>query len=201
MTVTEIIPIDNKKSAIYIDCRYFFPLYNSEIVKFNLCVGEDIPKSVFEDIYEMIIRRIRERIFYLISDYDRSTRNIRDKLKQNGYIDEHIDIVLSDMEKCHYVDDYRYASNLASELRDNRLTGIKYIQNKLFEKGISSDIISMVTEEMEYDEDALLRAAISKKGYDPDRLNEINQNELHKLYTFLCRKGFSSHKIYSFIRK
>ena len=201
MIVTELQPMDNKKVRVYIDSEYAFPLYRSEIRKFGLAVNNDISPDKYEELRDVLFKRIRERILYIISDYDRPKKAIRQKLLDAGYPDEIVDEAIRHSEEYHYIDDRSYACNLAESLANNRHAGKRYIRNKLYEKGISATIIDEVLDEIEIDEASQIESAIRKKGYHIEEIAELDDKEIGKLYAYLCRKGFSSSIIRSIIRK
>ena len=84
MEITDIAPLDKKRRKVYIDGQYAFPLYVSELRKYNIEAGAVLEENVYDDICSLLMRRVRERILYLITDYDRSEQNIRQKISMAG---------------------------------------------------------------------------------------------------------------------
>lgn len=197
MTVTQIAPLDNKKRKVYIDCEYAFPLYVSDIRKYRLSEGCSIEEDLYDQLCTLVIGRISRRIAYLITDYDKSERDIRNKLLMASYPEILVDASINKLKDYGYIDDRRYARTYADSLIA-RNKSIIYIRMKLNEKGISRDITDMIIDELSYDENEQIRQLISKKGYDINGLNNIDYDSRRKLYSYLMRQGFSSSAIKHF---
>lgn len=180
---------------MYIDGEYVFPLYLSELRKFHIIEGNEISSDAVGVIYELIHKRIRERILYLIGDMPRTEKNIRMKLKQSYYTDECINPVVEELKKYRYIDDVDYAFNYAASLRDNSGKSRRIIEQKLYEKGISRNIIYQVMSELDTNEDNQIERAIRKKGYSVEDISSMDYSGQQKLYRYLLSKGFSSKDI------
>ena len=94
------------------------------------------------------------------------------------------------MKSYNFVDDKRYAQDFVS--RNIKSKSMKYIRNKLYEKGISSEIIDEVVEN--YSENYqkcqrdLIEKHIRKKLASCD--HELDFKEKNKILMYLTRKGF-----------
>ena len=107
MEITDIAPLDKKRRKVYIDGQYAFPLYVSELRKYNIEAGAVLEENVYDDICSLLMRRVRERILYLISDYDRSEQNIRQKISMAGYRGSFVDDAIDSLKEYGYIDDLR----------------------------------------------------------------------------------------------
>lgn len=103
------------------------------------------------------------------SEYTRSERQITEKLLNKGYIEEDveyldkngkphsfniIDFVLSELREGLVVDDEAYARGLIRRYSEGK-RGVRYISQKLFSKGIDSDLTARLLEELSDDEEML----------------------------------------------
>lgn len=201
MEITDVAPLDKKRRKVYIDGQYAFPLYLSELRKYNIEAGATLEESVYDDICSLLMRRVRERILYLIADYDRSEHNIRQKISMAGYRGSFVDDAIDSLKEYGYIDDLRFARYYAESMRDTKGRSAFAISRSLYEKGISRDVIDTVMGELDIDEEAQILKALSSRGYNEDNIRQIDDKERHKLISFLMRKGFSYDLISIYVRK
>ncbi len=201
MEITDIAPLDKKRRKVYIDGQYAFPLYVSELRKYNIEAGAVLEENVYDDICSLLMRRVRERILYLISDYDRSEQNIRQKISMAGYRGSFVDDAIDSLKEYGYIDDLRFARYYAESMRDTKGRSAFAISRSLYEKGISRDVIDTVMGELDIDEDAQILKALSSKGYNEENIRQIDDKERQKLISSLMRKGFSYDLISIYVRK
>lgn len=201
MEITDVAPLDKKRRKVYIDGQYAFPLYLSELRKYNIEAGTTLEESVYDDICSLLMRRVRERILYLIADYDRSEQNIRQKISMAGYRGSFVDDAIDSLKEYGYIDDLRFARYYAESMRDTKGRSAFAISRSLYEKGISRDVIDTVMGELDIDEEAQILKALSSRGYNEDNIREIDDKERQKLISFLMRKGFSYDLISIYVRK
>lgn len=201
MEITDIAPLDKKRRKVYIDGQYAFPLYVSELRKYNIEAGAVLEENVYDDICSLLMRRVRERILYLITDYDRSEQNIRQKISMAGYRGSFVDDAIDSLKEYGYIDDLRFARYYAESMRDTKGRLAFAISRSLYEKGISRDVIDTVMGELDIDEDAQILKALSSKGYNEENIRQIDDKERQKLISSLMRKGFSYDLISIYVRK
>lgn len=201
MEITDVAPLDKKRRKVYIDGQYAFPLYLSELRKYNIETGATLEESVYDDICSLLMRRVRERILYLIADYDRSEQNIRQKISMAGYRGSFVDDAIDSLKEYGYIDDLRFARYYAESMRDTKGRSAFAISRSLYEKGISRDVIDTVMGELDIDEEVQILKALSSKGYNEDNIRQIDDKERQKLISFLMRKGFSYDLISIYVRK
>lgn len=198
MIITGITELDKRRKRIFIDDEYAFMLYNGEIVRYGLKVGEEIDEASLESISELLIRRIKERILYLIGDMDRTEAGIRSKLSMAGYPDRYVDIAVSELKELSYIDDYRYACTYVENMVNNHGRSRRMIEQGLYQKGVPRSIIEQVMSETDFDDDRLILDALRKKGYDRESLRAADTAIKRRLYNYLLRKGFYASAISSF---
>ena len=201
MEITDIAPLDKKRRKVYIDGQYAFPLYVSELRKYNIEAGAVLEENVYDDICSLLMRRVRERILYLIADYDRSEQNIRQKISMAGYRGSFVDDAIDSLKEYGYIDDLRFARYYAESMRDTKGRSAFEISRSLYEKGISRDVIDTVMGELDIDEDAQILKVLSSKGYNEENIRQIDDKERQKLISSLMRKGFSYDLISIYVRK
>lgn len=117
---------------------------------------------------------------------DRTTRQLTDKLKQQGFEDEDIEEAIAYVQSYHYLDDERYARNY---VRYGSETKCRWkLKTALQQKGIPQDLIDLaLEEEFQGDERKLIRQFLDKKDYNHyETTPELRQ----KLVASLFRRGF-----------
>ena len=67
MIVTDITDMDKKRKRISIDGEYAFALYNQEVNRYRLEVGENVDEPVYREIDEELIpKRVKARTLYIL---------------------------------------------------------------------------------------------------------------------------------------
>ena len=127
----------------------------------------------------------------LLARVEKSELELRKKMENKNFSPEEIDEAMNYLKKNKYQDDYRYAVCFTKDKRNFTGAGKKLIRQKLKEKGVSTDIIDQVFDEIINYEDELLRA---KKLVEKKLERSRNQDDLitvnNKLVNFLVQKGY-----------
>lgn len=205
--IKQIEDVEKCKKRIIFETGISCVLYRSEIkscdlLKEVLFAGsqEDfvISQELYEHIlYEIVAKRAKKRVLYLLEKMDRTEYQIREKLKVNEYPECCIDIAVEYAKSFHYIDDYRYASTFV------RYHMQKYsrmqMKQKLLAKGIARDTIEQAIES-EYisEEREQIQAILQKKKF---QFTSSNTPEFRKMYQFLLRRGFCSSDILAELKR
>ena len=159
-----------------------------------------IKKKVLKKITQ---QRLKNIALYYLKRYETSVANLRQVLQkrvndyayQNKEFDKHqayawIEEIIADFCRFNYVNDERFAE---LKIKDYQAMGksVRYIKNKLKEKGVDAEIVNNLLEEQEYDElEAALKFAKKKRigRFRPtDKQGEYKQKDM----AALARAGFS----------
>jgi regulatory protein len=131
----------------------------------------------------------------LLARRDHSTSELRQKLKQRGYLEHAIEPVLIDLEESRKLDDARYGANVAGS-RSRRAYGPARIRSELLRKGVAAETIETAIAGAEGEESPdyfrLAREARSRKfgpGMPTDWKEKARQAR------FLQYRGFSNDHI------
>lgn len=195
MIVTDVVPFDKKRRKVHIDNQYAFPLYLSELRRFNIEPGSEVSVTSLEKIEEILNKRIRERILYLLDTSPRTEYEIRAKLLKSGYIDRYVTPVIDKIKEYGYIDDYAYARMYSESLRNGKNNSRRMIEQKLYQKGISAEVISEIMEDVSIDETDLIIKALKKKKIDPISYSNMDYLSRRKVYGYLVSKGFTSSNV------
>lgn len=191
MMIESIEAVNTKKKKIVLDNGQTFALYNGEIRRYKLQCGEELSRELYDEILEQILKkRARERMMYLLKGGDYTEYQIRQKLRQGFYPEEAIEEALCFGKQYHYLDDSRYA-RVYAEQKVSRMSR-RMLSLKLTEKGIPREIIEETLSELETGEEDALEVLIRKKNVDFSRLD---WKERQKICAYFMRKGFAYENI------
>lgn len=192
LLVTEVIPREKGRTFIRFENGMEVLLYKGEVRKLSLQEGIYITREKYDEIiYEILGTRAKKRALFLLERMDRTERQLRDKLKQNGYPEICVDLAVDYVKKYHYIDDMRYAADFVS-CQQNKKSRQK-LKMDLLSKGIDKNIIEQALDEVfTSDEQLKIRQLLEKKHYDPE---ECERKEKQKIYQYLMRRGFKSSDI------
>ena len=87
----------------------------------------------------------------LLSYSDQSEREMINKLCHKGHKKDHAVIAVDKLREFGYINDERYASNLAEKLIRTKGMSVRGIKNELVHKGISREIADNVIETLDFD--------------------------------------------------
>lgn len=170
MLVTAVEPRRKSLSALYIDGEYALKLDTMTLMKNGIRPGTDITDEQLRAlIEESDSRRAKERALYLITYRDHSKKELTDKIRRTCS-QQAAEDAARQMEELGLVDDEEYARKYAAELLRKKHMSPRGIAYKLREKGIDSNTIDIITEELECDPYSEIQTVLEKKysGYKDD---------------------------------
>lgn len=197
MTVTDIIYTENKRYLVYLNDAPAFELYKSEIKSCLIEKGQDLSCEQRKNILENVIgKRAKKRAMHILEKQDKTEQQLRDKLAQNRYPQECIDMAVDYVKSYGYINDRTYAERYVEY--GSKTKSKEKLKQELMTKGVSSQIIHEVLEREEVNEMAALEKLILKKTVAPWELTEDGRQ---KLVMSLMRKGFSYRDIEAVLQK
>ncbi|MBQ8481227.1 MAG: regulatory protein RecX [Alphaproteobacteria bacterium] len=146
--------------------------------------------------------RLKNIGLYYLKRFESSVENLRTVLhrRADAYARENpdwkkeeayqwIEEILQEFERLHYLDDTRYAE---IKIRGYLNAGkpARYIETKLKAKGVSTDKISQILEEQEYNPFDMALKLAKRKKIGPYRPEEIRRESKQKDMATLIRAGF-----------
>ncbi len=197
MNITAIKEWRKGKYIICLDDEPAFALYGKEIGSFDLKEGEELTEEKYRKILDdVLIKRAKSRTLHILDRYDKTEKELRDKLKENMYPPEAVDSAVEAAKKGRFLDDKRYAYQYVYE--KSRTKSRRMIEMELRNKGISDELISSAFAELSTEtgdedrEEELIRKLIIKRIPDP---GNIDKAEKEKLFRYLTGKGFEFGKV------
>lgn len=187
MTVTSIVPLDKRRSKVFLEEDFAFVLYKGELKRYHIEEGEELPEEVYREIMTLIIcKRARERAVNILKNSDKTELELRRKLREGFYPEEAIDSAVRKLRDYHYVDDEGYAERYVETQGSKKSR--RQLSFDLERKGIDRETISRLLEENPVDEETQIRAFLRRKHYEP---GQMEPKEVARLTAALGRKGFS----------
>lgn len=188
MQVTKIEAVTKTKWKVELDGQFAFVLYKKELSRFGIEEDRELSKELYEQIKkEVVLKRAKLRAMHLLTDMARTESQLRDKLKKNMYPDDVITQAIDYVKSFGYINDDQYTENFIQSRMGTKSR--KEIYALLLRKGLSSEQIEQAFETC-YEkggEQEAIRQLIRKKRVD---ILHASDEELHKLYGYLARKGF-----------
>lgn len=187
MTVTEIMPLDKRRSKVVLDEDFALVLYKGEVKRYHIKEGGELPEETYQEILEeILLKRAVERVCYLLKSADKTEQELRQKLKDGYYPQEAIDHAINFLKEHRYIDDEEYGRRYV-EFNSARKSQ-RQIQYELQRKGLPKETVAELLEERPVDEEIQIRNYIRKKRLDPE---SMTPEERRKAMAALGRKGFS----------
>ncbi len=196
MIVTQIEEVSKSRVRVWIDEDFAFALYKGELRSFHIREGEEISGESYRSILEEVLpKRAKLRAMNLLKSRAYTVKQLRDKLKAGGYPEAVTEEALQYVGSFHYTDDLRYAVSFIQDHETGRSR--RRIEQDLLGRGIDRATLEQAWAQWEesggsQDEQAMIQALLTKKGYDPDR---ADQKEKQRIYGFLMRRGFSGEQV------
>lgn len=165
-------------------------LDNSYIDKYSLAEGSEITDKQLEKIIsENEYDRAKEKSFFLLTYRDHSVNELKLKLKKRDFDKKVIDKTIEYLLENGYLDDNKFGKMYLNELLNNKKSGMMIIRKKLYQKGLSRDLIDNLLDNL--DDDIFLSNCLFHLNKKKILLKKIHDKSFkNKLYNYLSRKGF-----------
>lgn len=199
MLVTAIAEYQKNRYRVSLDTGESFVLYRGELGKMNIRENAVLPDAVYREIMESVLpKRAKLRGLNLLKSRAYTEYQLRKKYTEGGYPVSIIDEAISYLKELKLIDDYSYARNHIDYYGATRSR--KRLQQDLYSKGISKDIINAAIEEANREdsireEDIIVRL-LEKKHYNPD---SATYEDRQKIMRYLYGKGFDMDIISRFV--
>lgn len=198
--ITKIEEQKNKKRVnIFVDNAFFCGLNKETAILFRLKENSEIDEKTLKNaIFESEVKSAFEKAIDYISSRIHTKKELFDKLFKKGFEKKVIDSAIFKLEEYNYVNDELFAKTFVQE---NYKYSKKMLENKLKQKGVSSEIISNVLELNTDEKEEELCEKQLKKLLKSKNKNDFSKEELQKIYMSLFRKGFEFDLIKKVCRK
>lgn len=196
MSVLTLQPGKNNKVHLLLDGEYAMTA-DSDFVAFSgLHDNMILDDEALADLQGKVnARRAFNKASDLLALRDHSEKELLQKLRQKGFADG-AEEAMEKLKSYGYLDDSRFALRFAQELQRVKHYGKKRIEQELYRKGVSRDVVSDTLEQLSFDEDAL--PALIERRY----LRQLDTEKgVQKTVAALQRMGYSFGEIRDALRK
>ncbi len=139
------------------------------------------------------------RALRYLSYRPRSEAEVRNHLRERGYVDAAIDRSVERLRQLNYLNDNNFARSWAASKIAGRGYGPRRIEQELRAKGIGPALIREVVTEVFRDGDEARQARrLVEKRYH--KLEPNDDKTLRRAVAFLQRRGYSSKVIYDIVK-
>lgn len=180
---------DEARANIFIDGKYVFAISKTDVVFYNLKVGEELSKDKYDEILEnVVLAKAKMVALKFLSYKDRTKREVIRKLKEKEFNKEVTKKTMIFLMNYGYINDKEFSRKFVKNKIVSKGYGKFVVVSELRKKGVSEEIINDVmqgTAELEYE--TALRFANKKAR----RLDLTEYKDKQKLYAYLQRRGFS----------
>lgn len=191
MTVTDIAPLDKRRSKVTLDEDFTLVLYKGEVKRFEIEKDKELTEEAYQTIlHEILEKRAVERALYLLQSSDKTEAELRRKLKEGYYPQEAIDHTIDFLKRYRYIDDENYVKRYVETYSAKKSR--RQLLFDLQRKGIQRDMAEAACEEQPIDEETQILDYIRKKKLV---WKELNPKEKNRVYASLGRKGYSYEAI------
>lgn len=146
-----------------------------------------------------ILQKCKKEGYKLLARKDYTTFEFKNKLLQKGFDENVIESTINYFRELNFLNDRNYAFNYAENKIEDKNFSLLKLKTTLQKKGIDENIINEVTEHF-FNNPESERELIKKEIELYKRkknINEINQDNVHKLARYLYSKGFNESLIKS----
>jgi len=196
MSVLTLQPGKNNKVHLLLDGEYAMTA-DSDFVAFSgLHDNMILDDEALTDLQGKVnARRAFNKASDLLALRDHSEKELLQKLRQKGFADG-AEEAMEKLKSYGYLDDSRFALRFAQELQRVKHYGKKRIEQELYRKGVSRDVVSDTLAQLSFDEDAL--TALIERRY----LRQLDTEKgVQKTVAALQRMGYSFGEIRDALRK
>ena len=196
MSVLTLRPGKNNKVHLLLDGEYAMTA-DSDFVAFSgLYDNMILDDEALTDLQGKVnARRAFNKASDLLALRDHSEKELLQKLRQKGFADG-AEEAMEKLKSYGYLDDSRFALRFAQELQRVKHYGKKRIEQELYRKGVSREVVSDTLEQLDFDEDAL--PALIERRY----LRQLDTEKgVQKTVAALQRMGYSFGEIRDALQK
>ena len=196
MSVLTLQPGKNNKVHLLLDGEYAMTA-DSDFVAFSgLYDNMILDDEALADLQGKVnAHRAFNKASDLLALRDHSEKELLQKLRQKGFADG-AEEATEKLKSYGYLNDSRFALRFAQELQRVKHYGKKRIEQELYRKGVSRDVVSDTLEQLSFDEDAL--TALIERKY----LRQLDTEKgVQKTVAALQRMGYSFGELRDALRQ
>lgn len=183
ITKIEVQKRNKERVNVYIDNIYAFSAFSELVYKENLRVNCEVDEEKLLSIAKKEnLAKCKETALKIIERSYKTEKEMQKRLMEKGFDSDSINIVISFLKEYNFINDNNYTKMYVKDKMASQ--GKQKIKYSLIRKGISSDIIDNVIEEIRVDDEKEVAFELAKKKYKSLLRSEKDR---YKLWNKLCR--------------
>lgn len=177
---------NKQRVSVFLDGEFAFGL--PAPVAAGLRIGMELSAERLEEVQaKATVEMAKQQALNFISYRPRSSAEVRKNLREKGYEDPTIETICDWLVLVHLLDDDAFARYWVDQRESFKPRSHFALSQELRQKGVESDVIDRVLQEI--DEDASARKAADKRA---DRWLKLPEDEFRKkLGRYLQSRGFN----------
>lgn len=177
--------------SIYLDGKYYCGVSEEIAIKHHLKKGMEIEENELKEmLYDEELQKAKKYVYNLISRRMYSSKEVRNKLAEQGYTEEIIENTIDAIKGFGYIDDKVFAEEWVSSRIHNKPKGKIVLKRELSGKGIDEDVIEEVLNDAISDTNQMDSALEIAEKKARSYKNDDKISAKRKLQSFLIRRGF-----------
>jgi len=184
--------------SVFIDEKYAFSIPEEDYFRLCLYDKKELSSDEIEEIKKGVSQRTAKykAVKYLSYRY-MTEAELSQKLRKDGYDEDVILNVVTELKSMGYINDLIYAQKYVYDRIKLKPKAKKMLKRELNQKGVSDEIADQVLSELDFDEDVVIERLIRKKFGKYDMKDPKIQK---RIYSFLLHRGFDFENIKRVLR-
>ncbi|NMA33497.1 MAG: regulatory protein RecX [Clostridiaceae bacterium] len=185
--------------SVFVDGRFAFTISEEDYLSLNLYEKSEITEETIEYIRNTVnFRDARSRAVRYLTLRIRTEKEVRDKLKSEGFDRECISRVIDELKAIGYINNQLYAQKYVFDRSKLKPMSKKMMKLQLLSKGISEETADEVLSDWKAEDSDVARSLVKRKFGKYDLGDE---KILRKAYMFLAHRGFTGDTIREVLRE
>lgn len=187
------------KLSVYIDGKFAFNISEADYLSLNLYERSEIDEKTIDYIRNTInFQEAKSRAIRYLTLRIRTEKEVRDKLKSEGYDRECISRVIDELKAMGYINNQLYAQKYVYDRSKLKPMSKRMMKLELLSKGIPEEVADEVLADWKAEDKDVARNLVKRKFGKYDlRDGKI----VKKAYMFLAHRGFSGDTIKEVLRE
>jgi len=187
------------KLSVYIDGKFAFNISEADYLSLNLYERSEIDEKTIDYIRNTInFQEAKSRAIRYLTLRIRTEKEVRDKLKSEGYDRECISRVIDELKAMGYINNQLYAQKYVYDRSKLKPMSKRMLKLELLAKGIPEETADEVLADWKAEDADVARSLVKRKFGKYDMKDE---KIIRKAFMFLAHRGFNRDTIKEVLRE
>lgn len=184
--------------SVYVDGKFSFTISEEDYISLNLYEEQELTQEKIDYIKDTLnYRDAKARAVKFLSLKLRTEKEVRDKLRDEGYDDDCIEKVVMELKAIGYINNQLYAQKYIFDRSKLKPISKKLMKKELVFRGIPEEVADEVLLDWKV-EDSSVAVNLLKRKFGKYDLSD--KKVLKKAMAFLMHRGFSGDTIREALR-